>query len=305
MYKMLDCPLCNKPFTTKQRLNSHLTRNKNKCYDTTQAGVPEKLLLVMGCKNDSKSVGSFVCAQCDKHYVNQKNLEKHEKTHQPAPAPAPSPAPVPVPASALAPAPVSASSLPQPTQVPAVPMDHELPNIYRSKRENRNMIIRKKPHSEQVVHKANVHYITKENYVDTLTRQLGSFDDAMKFIHGCIQSKMNGCLNLLYKIYFEGHDPVDYPIVIIDYKTKKLQYKTETQGLVLDEGLVYLKSVLVNNVRNCYLQFSNHVITANLEHNDVLFDEYCIGSIQNHILELSEDKNKDRIILGLIEYTRK
>ena len=79
-----------------------------------------------------------------------------------------------------------------------------------------------------------------------------------------------------------------------------MYYKTPT-GLVLDENASHIKSILINNLKNCYLKFSNHLINEHGDDPDALFDEYDLGEIQSHVLELSDETKKNQIILGLIQ----
>lgn len=222
-----------------------------------------------------------VCDKCLKKFANQRNLERHligGKCHKKS------------------------------TQQRVVLPDDHIPNIFKSKSENKKIIktpkkIPPKP-TIHPNHKSNVKYIVKENYIDYLTEQMGSEDAALKFVRTCIQGKIKGGINLLYKIYYEGRDCADYPIEVVDPKTKKIYYKTP-DNVVLDENATYIKSILVENLRNCYLHFCNQIIEANLDDNDVIFDDYDLGEIQKHVLELSDDKKKDRIIAGLIDQTKK
>lgn len=133
---------------------------------------------------------------------------------------------------------------------------------------------------------------------------MGSVDEAFKFIRGCIQAKIRGGITLLYKIYFEGKEFRDYPIEVVDAKTRKIYYKTPDK-IELDENSSHVRAILIDNLRNCYLQFCNHIISTNLDDNDVIFNDYDLGEIQNHILELSDEKKKDRIMFGLIEQIKK
>ena len=194
-------------------------------------------------------------------------------------------------------------------------IDDNIPLIYKSKNENTPIpkpvpTTRKHRKAEQShcipVHTqgSTIKYIIKENYFDTLTEKLGSHENTLKYIKSCIQSKMKGGINLLYKVYCDGKDLVDIPIEVIDIKTRKIYYKTP-DNIVLDENSTYIKSILIENLRNCYLHFCNQIISDNMSDNDVLFDDYDLGEIQKHILELSEDKRKDKIIGGLLEHINK
>ena len=140
--------------------------------------------------------------------------------------------------------------------------------------------------------------------MDYLSTTLGSAEKAQRLILSTLQQKMIGDVNLLYKIYFEGKRTADYPIEIADLRSKKIYYKTKDQ-LLIDENCSYLKSVLIGNLQNCYLKFCNHVIETNLDDNDIIFNDYDLNGIQTHILELSDDKKKDRIITGLLDQIKK
>lgn len=326
---MFDCPYCHHSFTTKQRLVSHLSRN-NKCYDVNKIGMPPILLDLMGLPTSDKNTQIMkptvivetkeqevdgnddesdidgeqksadldkkspltnsipisdaeindpnTCTKCLKVFANQKNLEKHNLSGK------------------------CGVKKPKPQ---LTTINDKIPLIFKSKEENKDMAkrIKKTPNYECTPHKQNIRYIVRENYMDCLTEQLGSQEQAYRFVRNCIQCKIRGAINLLYKIYFEGKRHSDYPIEIVDSKGKKLYYKTPN-NVVLDENAIYVKTTLVDNIRNCYLQFCNHIITENLEDNDVIFDDYDLAEIQKHILELSDEKKKDRIILGLMEQSR-
>jgi hypothetical protein len=187
-------------------------------------------------------------------------------------------------------------------------IDDQLPVIFKSKRENKKNAKKTDIPVPSVrdypPHKQNVKYIIKENYIDCLKVMLGSEEDAIEFIKVCIQSKIRGGINLLYKVYFEGKEYRDYPIEVIDAKMKKIYYKTPDK-IELDENAVHVKAIMIDNLRNCYLQFCNHIISENLEDNSVIFNDYDLAEIQNHILELSDDKKKDRVMIGLFEQIKK
>lgn len=291
---MFDCSYCHRTFATKQRLISHLTRN-NKCYDVSVTGVPPILLGLIGVsKEDQKKItGSTLHSSStqkiegdDRDETKQKIVEEEVKEEVKGD--------------------VKTDLQREDHMNTSQPFDDQIPIIFRSEKENKNIkIIKKiKPIKKICTHKSNIKYIKKENYFDCLTEQLGSREHALNFIRKCIQGKIRGGINLLYKIYFEGKDSSDYPIEVVDSKSKKIYYKTPND-IVLDENATYVKSVLVDNLRNCYLQFCNHIISTNLDDNGILFDDYDLGEIQNHLLELSDDKKKDRIIMGLIEQTKK
>jgi len=300
---MFDCPYCHQVFTTKQRLISHLSRN-NKCYDVTVIGVPPILLELMGFNQDKKDETvipepikekpiemtnentdiKYICVKCQKTFVSQKNLDKHMssiKCHKKG----------------------------------TVIENNELPIIFKSKAENKKQVkppTPPKPPKNEDIPKTkeyqypqqNIKYIMKENYVTSLTEIMGSQEMAFNFIRTCIQTKIRGGINLLYKVYFEGKEYKDYPIEIVDAKTRKIYYKTPDK-IELDENAVRIKAILIDNLRNCYLQFCNHIISTNLENTDVIFNDYDLADIQNHILELADEKKKDRIISGLIDQTKK
>lgn len=297
---MFDCPYCHNVFTTKQRLISHLTRN-NKCYDNS-IGVPPILMELIGFSNDDKNKTSeepvvsepanntsisVICSGCSKKFISQKNLDRHITTGK------------------------CHGSSTSNSKVITQTLDMNIPVIYKSKKETEIKIKKKekvKEKEKEVVivpeQRTHVKYIEKEDYVSYLTQQLGTTEQAFKFIRNCIQSKLRGCINLLYKIYFENKVYLDYPIEIVDIKTHKVYYKTDS-NIILDENCNHIKSVMIDNIRNCYLQFCNNIINSNLDDNHVLFDDYDIGDIQSHILELSDEKKKDRVISGLLDQIKK
>ena len=287
---MFECAYCHHVFATKQRLISHLTRS-NKCYDVDKIGVPPilaELIGVSGSPSSSIEVHSdppdvnkkdvFHCQHCMKMYVSQKNLDRHLATGK--------------------------------CYKKIDVTDEALPVIFKSKREHSkskkqsvtgNILLQKEISKN---HKPNIKYIVKENYFEYLTSKLGSIEEALKFVRSCIQAKIKGGISLLQKIYFDDRDVCDYPIEVIDAKSMNLYYKTP-EKLILDEKGIYIKSVMIDNLRNCYLLFCNHIINNNLNDMDIIFDGYDLGDIQNHVLELSDEKRKDRIIMGLLEHIKK
>jgi len=147
-------------------------------------------------------------------------------------------------------------------------------------------------------------YIVNENLYNILLHQFESEMATLKYIRNCVQNKTRGGSDLLYRIYFEGRNPHEYPLEVIDIKSKKVYYR-RPNDMVLDDNLCYLKSILIENLRNCYLHFCHQIISSNLEDNDVLFDEYDLREIQRYVMELSDDKKKERLIMGLLERVSK
>jgi hypothetical protein len=128
--------------------------------------------------------------------------------------------------------------------------------------------------------------------------------EALQIIRYSIQNRIQGGINLLRRIYFEGRNSLDYPIDVVDAKTRKIYYKTESD-IILDENATHIKNILIDNLQNCYLRYSNFIIEHNLEHNDVIFEEYGLANIQSHIQELSDEKKKVQLITGLIDQIKK
>lgn len=299
---MFECPYCHHEFTTKQRLISHLTRN-NKCYDVNKIGVPPILAELIGVSGSDKKLDDanpilsdiqntqtpviseapnsaatvYHCQNCMKMYISQKNLDRHLAT----------------------------GKCYKKIDVTVEP----LPVIFKSKRENSKKtqnVVEKKSVQKEISknRKTNIKYIVKENYFEYLISKLGSIEEALKFVRSCIQAKIKGGISLLQKIYFDDREVCDYPIEIIDAKNMNIYYKTP-EKLVLDQNCTYIKSVMIDNLRNCYLLFCNHIINNNMNDIDIIFDGYDLGDIQNHVLELSDEKRKDRIIMGLLEHVKK
>jgi len=282
---MFPCPYCQQVFTTKQRLVSHLTR-VNKCYDIDEVGIPPLLLEIMGASQTKKLPQPQQSQQPQPQQSQPQPPQPQQQPQQPQQQPQPQPQP-------------------QPQQPRKQNVDDQVPVIFKSKSEQRkpNKIVRKSPSQipkEEVSCQPDIKYIVKENYVNYLATSMGSMDNALKFVRTCIQAKIKGGITLLYKIYFEGKDQINYPIEIVDLKNMKIYYKTP-ERVVLDEKSNTVKSILIDNLRNCYLQFCNRIINANMDDNDIIFDNYDLRDIQNHILDLSDDKLKDRIIHGLLE----
>jgi Zn-finger nucleic acid-binding protein len=355
---MFDCPYCHIPFTTKQRLISHLTRN-NKCYDVDSIGVPPILLELMGFQpnvkmpqtctrvqnhdkesdydhpsqltenpitnliedsikhehhpvsdkhclsNNDNSMEEVIysnkCPKCCKVFASKKNLDKHISNDK---------------CNIKTPTHTADNTNSNHSEINTT---HSKNTIHTADNTNSNHSEITTTHSKNTIHtlevprhstethhnnephyKPNIKYIIRENYIEYLTRTMGSADVAYKYVRACIQNKIKGAINLLHKIYFEGRKYIDYPIEISTSKNKKLYYKTP-YDIVPDENCNYIKSILIENIRNCYLQFCNHIISSNLGDNDIIFDDYDLAHIQKHIIELAEEKKKDKIITGLLD----
>ena len=361
---MRVCPYCLQCFSTKQRLVSHLTKNK-KCYDVEKIGLPPVLLELMGfgsnkTNNESdvgnqkknpirasenkskiienqtsnkdnettrakeKKITQFQCSNCYRYFISEKNLERHTSMNK-----------CPKFKNGTQSEEQSNKLITRVVRVTEVntPTINDDENNNQSTEKNENDKIKEsesamyKPKNSQKSdlllnrnlknrnntinisekienQKCNIKYIIKEDYINYLVTIMGSKDAALKYIKGCIQAKLRGDINLLYKIYFENRETHYYPIEVLDAKGKKLYYKMP-DNIILDENGSTVKSILVENLQNCYLKFCNHIIDSNIENNDVLFNDYDLNDIQKHVLELSDDKIKDKLLVGLIELIKK
>ena len=357
---MRVCPYSNQFFSTKQRLVSHLTKNK-KCYDVEKIGVPPILLEIMGfntghklavnpvesssnCpsteafKSDNTNIEfssttetdfrktpkttEFQCSGWRRYFINQGNLNRHIVTNK---CPKIKGKPIMnqsgISCDMLSITNYKSNGGNQKSEqsmqfsgmvaIENTDSDMYLPkNIRKSglslNRNNRftRKIIEPEKHdlnkAKICTLKPNIKYIVKEDYIAYLTDKFNCRVNAMNFIKSCMHGNLRCVVNLLHKIYFEKHDSDNYPIEVLDAKGKKLYYKTP-DNIIFDENGTHIKSVLVENLQNCYLKFCNHIIGCNLENNDVLFNDYDLNDIQKHLLELSDEKTKDKLLLCLIE----
>ena len=300
---MKECPYCKQCFSTKQRLVSHLTKTK-KCYDADQAGGASAVLLgligltepselddvTMGTpdtKQGSKET-DFQCPICHRYFINDRNLTRHLTNNK-------------CPKTKLkvkvAIEGGSGSGIETDIHAPKA----QVKRCLASKKTDQTLLSSgfKRPGAS-----AHVKYLVIEDYLIYLTQLYGSEEDAFRFIRTCLQNKMRGDLNLIYKIYFENREITDYPIEIIDAKNKKLYYRTP-DNIVADDGGAYIKSILIDNIQNCYIKYSNHIISSNITDTDILFNEYDLMEVQNHMLDLSDDRTKERLISGLIDLLKK
>lgn len=150
-----------------------------------------------------------------------------------------------------------------------------------------------------------IKYIVKEDLVDYLVKICGSKENAVKFIKSCIQGKLRGDANFLYRVYFDGRDSKDYPVDVLDAKGKKLYYKTP-ENIISDDNGAHIKPILIENLRNCYLKFSNYMIDSNLhlENKDALLGDYDLFDMQKRLVELSDEKVRDKVFYALLEMVR-
>ena len=284
-----------------------------------------------------KRTTEFQCQYCERYFINQKNLERHTVTNK-CPKMKKNPF-VPVANNPIVPVandsivlvaknPIVTKSIPT-GNIPVGTLSQRVPQdsqeiqsplndnvedpMYRPKNAKRVNILPKKnmkmknslPHEEKISNRqSNIKYIIKEDYTDYLETIYNSREDALKYIKSCTQAKLRGDINLLYKIYFENKENKNYPIEVLDARGKKLYYKMPN-NIILDENGSTVKSLLADNLQNCYLKFCNHIINSNMDDNDVLFNDYDLNDIQKHVLELSDEKIKDKLLIGLIELIKK
>lgn len=300
---MFTCPYCMLNVSSKQRLISHLTKN-NKCYDINVIGFPPLLIKLMGGtlpqvaqatqKTQKTQVQkSFLCPHCSRSYVSKKNVERH----------------------------INNNKCPKFKVLRQVlPLEHESSQVQPTCRpsslntsktaEHRvktkeNPVQKPQPQvtveSEDLDEK--IKYIVKDNYTNYLYNKMGK-EKALSYIKSCVQSKLRGDINLVYKIHFEGRESDDYPILTADKKGKNLYYKKSDGSIVNDNDGEYVKSTLVANVQNCYLKFCNHIIESNMDDNEVIFTDYDLSEIQKHLIELGKDSIKNRFLSGLIDMVK-
>lgn len=343
---MKTCPYCSIPFSTKQRLVSHLTKAK-KCYNIQSVGMPPILLELMGYINqgqtkskksneinnsETKSIdkkqgenksSNWQCTTCSKYFINEKNLERHI-SNQKCPRNKKSTDTEEIETIDKQDDEISdESSTSTPSRKEKNMFDVYLPRSRGTTVSGRMRSAKitlddlSSGHKSEVIptdseptiinHKG-VRYIVKEDYTNYLTELTGSENETHKLLKGAIANKEKGLIDLLYKIYCEGRLKVDFPIDIIDLKTKSIRYKTPVDS-ILDDQYSYIKNVLTDNLICTYLKHNNYIMAKMSEALSAGQDDECdhsdFGTVQTYILSLSVDKIKDKIILGFLALINK
>jgi hypothetical protein len=150
-----------------------------------------------------------------------------------------------------------------------------------------------------------IKYIDRDDYFNYLVHTMGSKAGAISFIRNCAHRRLNGDLAMIQKIHFEGKERNQFPFEVTDTKSKTIYYKTPN-GMVVDEKGLYVRNSLIENIQNCYLKLSNHIISSNLNKSETIFgDENHLKKIQEHLVELSDEKVKDRLLTLVIEALKK
>ena len=141
-----------------------------------------------------------------------------------------------------------------------------------------------------------------DNYLDTLTHQLGDFHQALDFIKDCALSSLTGDCKLLNKIYFETRGSNEPPIKYLDKSQSKIEYFNDKLERVIDYRGQRLGRILANNLQNSYLKGVNYLINKNLESRlcpNKFLEEYDVQSWNQHIYELSDVKYQRKIVSQL------
>ncbi len=327
---MQECHYCLQHFSTRQRLLSHLNRVK-KCYVVDETNLspsvseslpnpiqplpnpiqplPESLTSATDVNVSNLDFDSrFQCQVCDRVFITEGNLNRHVLNNR-----CPQPKPI-LESTTTPPVLISKTRLkPKPIRE-TTNTTMSTPDVIAVGMAVRTQ--RVKPDPAPIIAPIDlpianglrvdiVKYLERENYFEYLTHLCGSSDDSIKFIRNCVHRKLTGDVDLLNKIYFEGRSLTQYPFEMTDLKTHKMYYKTPN-GIVLDENGLYIRNLLIGNLQDCYLKFSNHIISSNYDNTDEIFsEENNLQQVQEHIYELSNDKTKTRLLMMLIELIEK
>lgn len=142
----------------------------------------------------------------------------------------------------------------------------------------------------------------KDDFFQILSDRMGT-EKARDYILNCAKNNLEGDLNLLKKIYFEGKEPAEYPIRFLDKKRNKVEFIDENKKVVLDQYGKELSKRLCSNLQNGYLMQVNMILENNFNQNEdgKFMDEFEIHSCQNHIYELSSKKYRRKLLSSLPE----
>lgn len=159
--------------------------------------------------------------------------------------------------------------------------------------------------NQQPVKTSGIRYLDRDDYFNYLIHILGSKTSAISFIRNCAHRRLSGDVALIQKIHFDGREKTQHPFEVTDPKSKTLYYKS-LNGMVADEKGLYVRNCLIENIQNCYLKLCNHIISSNFDQSETIFNgENHLKKIQEHLLELSDEKVKDRLLTLLIDAVNK
>lgn len=139
-----------------------------------------------------------------------------------------------------------------------------------------------------------------DDFHKILAGRMGT-DAATKYILDCAKNNLEGDLNLLQKIYFEGKPESEYPIKFLDRSRNKVEFIDEHKNKVMDPRGVELTKRICSNLQNGYLIEINKIIEANLDQqkDGGFLDEYDIFNVNNHIYALSDPKYRKKLLNSL------
>jgi hypothetical protein len=139
-----------------------------------------------------------------------------------------------------------------------------------------------------------------DDFYKILSARMGE-KEAGEYILNCAKNNLDGDLNLLKKIYFEGKSPAEYPIKFLDKSRKKVQFLNENKELYVDSSGSELARRLCSSLQNGYLLQVNQIIEANTDQKDdaKFMDEFDIYNCHNHIYELSDKTYRKKLITSL------
>ena len=139
-----------------------------------------------------------------------------------------------------------------------------------------------------------------DDFYKILSARMGE-KEAGEYILNCAKNNIDGDINLLKKIYFEGKSPAEYPIKFLDKSRKKVQFLNENKELYVDPSGSELARRLCSSLQNGYLLQVNQIIEANYDQKDdgKFMDEFDIYNCHNHIYELSDKTYRKKLITSL------
>jgi hypothetical protein len=112
---------------------------------------------------------------------------------------------------------------------------------------------------------------------------------------------LEGDINLIKTIYFDGKKPSEYPIKFLDRARNKVEFVNEHQEKIIDPIGAELAKRLCSNLQNGYLVQVNIILECNLKQNNdgKFLDEFDLYNCQNHIYELSNNKYRAKLLKAL------
>jgi len=130
-----------------------------------------------------------------------------------------------------------------------------------------------------------------DDFFKILSARMGT-EKAREYILNCAKNNLDGDINLLKTVYFDGKKPSDYPIKFLDRSRNKVEFIDENKVKIMDPTGMELAKRLCSNLQNGYLVQVNIIIEDNLNHkgDGKFLDEFDIFNCQNHIYELSNKR---------------